>query len=90
MRSEDHHGDPTASDFGATTFGAAGADSLTAVEDHGVHTEQGAGYLDTDTGSLDDVALATTGHGDAMTPSAPKGATPIETASGYPFGLASR
>jgi len=88
--SEDHHGDPTGSDFGATTFGADGVDGLNGVKDHGVHTDGLSGYLDTNTESLNNVALATTGHGDKMTPYTPKWATPLEMVSGHPFGLATR
>lgn len=94
--SSDHHVDPTDPDFNATTFGvdgtvdAEGGPLLTGVKDHGVHTTAGNGYLDPNTESLQNVALATTGQGDAVSPYLPKGPTPVEIFSGAPGGLASR
>lgn len=60
--------DPTNSSFGAETFGADGADGFEPVQDHGVHTDKGNGYLDPGTESLRNVAKTTTGHGDRVTP----------------------
>ena len=96
-RSEDHKVDPTGSDFGATTFGADGtigpdgAKRLAGVKDHGVHTDNGTGYLDPNTESLRNVALATTGHGNFVSPYTRKLATPFEVMSGVPLtGLATQ
>jgi pimeloyl-ACP methyl ester carboxylesterase len=65
--SSDHHQDPTAPGFGATSFGADGAPGLKPVRDHGVHTWYGGGYLDEDTQSLQNVAYATTGQPERLT-----------------------
>ena len=65
--SSDHHQDPTAPEFGATSFGADGAPGLKPVRDHGVHTWYGGGYLDEDTQSLQNVAYATTGQPERLT-----------------------
>ncbi len=65
--SSDHHQDPTAPEFGATSFGADGAPGLKPVRDHGVHTWYGGGYLDKDTQSLQNVAYATTGQPERLT-----------------------
>ncbi len=65
--SSDHHQDPTAPEFDATTFGADGAPGLKPVRDHGVHTWYGGGYLDKDTQSLQNVAYATTGQPERLT-----------------------
>ncbi|WP_144763554.1 alpha/beta hydrolase [Curtobacterium sp. 9128] len=69
--STDHHKDPTDPDFGSTTFGADGDDSLKGVTDHGVHTGGNTGYLDRGTESLRNVAYATTGQPDRMTEARP-------------------
>jgi len=68
--------DPTNSSFGAETFGADGAvvdgpngpEDLRGVKDHGVATKDHEGYLDVGTESLRNVALATTGNGDEVSP----------------------
>ncbi|WP_181439478.1 alpha/beta hydrolase [Curtobacterium sp. MCBD17_032] len=68
--------DPTNASFGAETFGAdgavvdtpAGPQALRGVKDHGVWTEHHEGYLDVGTESLRNVALATTGNGDRVSP----------------------
>ncbi|MBF4587415.1 alpha/beta hydrolase [Curtobacterium sp. VKM Ac-2887] len=65
--SSDHHQDPTAPGFGATSFGADGAPGLNPVRDHGVHTWYGGGYLDEDTQSLQNVGYATTGQPERLT-----------------------
>ncbi|WP_144710319.1 alpha/beta hydrolase [Curtobacterium pusillum] len=59
--------DPTASAFGAKTFGADGHGDLKPVTDHGVHTASGNGYLDRETESIRNVAFTTTGHGHRVT-----------------------
>lgn len=78
--SSDHHRDPTADYFGAKTFGADGDDGNRPVTDHGVSTSSGGGYLDPGTESLNNIALATTGHGESMTPYLPKPSTGLEKA----------
>ncbi|WP_258375304.1 alpha/beta hydrolase family protein [Curtobacterium sp. MCSS17_008] len=68
--------DPTNDSFGAETFGAdgavvdtpAGPQQLRGVKDHGVWTKHHEGYLDVGTESLRNVALATTGNGDRVSP----------------------
>ncbi|PZF15517.1 hypothetical protein DEJ25_01970 [Curtobacterium sp. MCPF17_011] len=82
----DHHQDPTADDFGATTFGADGSGTLEGVTNHGVHTSDGTGYLDKNTESLWNVGLATTGQGEKMTAYHPKGQTPLEAGLGIIVG----
>lgn len=82
----DHHQDPTADYFGATTFGADGSGTLEGVTNHAVHTSSGTGYLDMNTEALKNVALATTGQGDKMTAYHPKGQTPLEEALGLVLG----
>lgn len=76
--SSDHHRDPTDPDFGGTAFNTDGSDPGTAVGDHGVHTDDQNGYLDPNTQSLRNVALATTGQGDLLTPYEPAGPTVFE------------
>jgi hypothetical protein len=83
--SDGHQQDPTASDFGAITFGADGAGELRGVTSHNVHAGE-SGYLDDGTESLRNVALATTGQQDKMTPYVPKGLTPYEQMVLFPFG----
>lgn len=65
--SREHPQDPTAPDFGATTFGADGDGDLRRVTDHGVTTGDASGYLDAGTESLRNVAYATTGKDEKMT-----------------------
>ncbi|KQS14814.1 hypothetical protein ASG04_03045 [Curtobacterium sp. Leaf183] len=65
--STDHHQDPTAPEFGATSFGADGDPGLEPVRYHGVHTWYGGGYLDENTQSLQNVAYATTGQPELLT-----------------------
>ena len=78
--SPDHPVDPVAPQFGAHAFGVAGGDGLQPVTDHGVSTAGGTGYLDFDTESLRNVALATTGQGDLVSPYVPPGPTPFQQA----------
>lgn len=59
---------PVGDDFGAKTFGVDTGKGGTSVTDHGVSTPDGTGYLDPGTESLRNVALATTGRGDEVTP----------------------
>lgn len=65
---------PLASVFGVDS--GAG----TAVTDHGTSTPGGTGYLDADTESLRNVALATTGQSDRMTEAIEHGPTPFQQA----------
>lgn len=64
----DHPVNPVGDDFGAKTFGVDTGKGGTSVTDHGVSTPDGTGYLDPGTESLRNVALATTGRGDEVTP----------------------
>lgn len=66
--SDDHHIDPTSSGFGATPFGADGSEGLKGVTDHGVHVAGDSGYLDRGTESLQNVAYATTGQAEQLSP----------------------
>jgi hypothetical protein len=83
--SDGHKQDPTEPSFGATTFGADGTGELERVASHNVHAGD-SGYLDGGTESLRNVALATTGQQDLMTPYVPKGLTPYERMVLFPFG----
>ena len=66
----DHPVDPMGKDFDAHRFGTDTEGSgLTPVRDHATHTDKGEGYLDAKTESLLNVARATTGQGDGLTPS---------------------
>jgi hypothetical protein len=81
--SPEHGQDPTDPDFGATTFGTDGEThdapgTLNPVEDHGTHTPDDRGYLDTNTESLTNVGFATTGHPELMTVDPPKGPTAFQ------------
>ncbi|WAC68517.1 alpha/beta hydrolase [Microbacterium sp. SL75] len=59
-----HPVDPSAQAFGAHRFGVDTPDSgLTPVDDHNTSSPTGGGYLDAQTESLRNVALATTGQG---------------------------
>jgi len=74
--SHGHHVDPSKPAFGATTFGANGGSSLEgnalqAVRHHDPLHADGAGYLDSGTETLYNVAAATTGHDEKLTPSDP-------------------
>lgn len=66
--------------FGAHSFGVADDPGLQPVTDHSVSTTDGTGYLDKRTVSLKNVALATTGHGDLMSPYVAPGPTPLQQA----------
>lgn len=68
--STEHPIDPTDAAFGATTFGADGDNGDYPVTDHGalVQPGRGWGYLDRGTESLRNVARATTGQGDLVSP----------------------
>lgn len=64
-----HPIDPSAPHFGAHHFGVDTPDSaLTPVDDHNTSSPTGGGYLDAQTESLRNVALATTGQGDLTSP----------------------
>jgi len=78
--SSDHPVNPVAPDFGAHAFSVDGDPGLKPVLDHGVLTPEGTGYLDFDTESLRNVALATTGQGDMVSPYAPPAPTPLQQA----------
>ncbi|WP_181437258.1 alpha/beta hydrolase [Curtobacterium sp. MCPF17_047] len=74
--SHGHHVDPSKPAFGATTFGANGGsglegNALQAVRHHDPLHADGAGYLDSGTETLYNVAAATTGHDEKLTPSDP-------------------
>jgi hypothetical protein len=62
-----HPVNPVGPDFGAQVFGANGGDGLAGVRDHATHTDDFTGYLDQNTESLSNIALATTGRGDLIT-----------------------
>lgn len=78
--SPDHPINPVAPGFGARAFSVAGDSGLNPVLDHGVTTPAGTGYLDFDTESLRNVALATTGQGSQISPYVPPGPTPLQRA----------
>jgi hypothetical protein len=65
-----HPVDPTDAAFGAIAFGADGDNGDYPVTDHGVlvQPERGWGYLDRGTESLRNVARATTGRSDLVSP----------------------
>lgn len=69
-----HPVDPTSPGFGAQVFGVDGSDGNHPVTDHGTHVSEGEGwgYFDPGTQSLRNIALATTGHGDLVSPSSPE------------------
>lgn len=75
-----HPIDPIGPRFGAHQFGVDGGDGLRPVTDHGVSTPQGTGYLDLETESLLNVALATTNHGDGTSEYVVPSPTPFQTA----------
>lgn len=75
-----HPIDPMSPAFGAHSFSVAGDADLKPVTDHGVLTSTGTGYLDTRTESLRNVVLATTGHGDEVSPYLAPGLTPFQKA----------
>lgn len=74
----EHPVNPIDPAFGAHAFGVAGQAGLQPVTDHGVSTADGTGYLDKRTESLKNVALATTGHDDLMSPYIAPGPTPLQ------------
>ncbi|WP_460580560.1 alpha/beta hydrolase [Humibacter ginsengisoli] len=77
--SSGHTGNPVDASFGATTFGADGVSGLKGVTDHATDVPStGTGYLDPQTESLKNVANATTGHPDRLTPYVPKPPTVLE------------
>lgn len=75
-----HPVDPTDPQFGAHEFGVDGGDGLRPVTDHSVSTPQGTGYLDLETESLLNVALATTKHGDGLSAYVNPPPTPFQRA----------
>lgn len=76
--SPDHPINPVDPGFGANTFSVAGDAGSKPVLDHNVSTPDGTGYLDFDTESLRNVALATTGQGALVSPYVPPGPTPFQ------------
>ncbi|WP_454157334.1 hypothetical protein [Microbacterium lacticum] len=70
---------PAGDAFGADVFGVDSGQG-TAVTDHGTSTPTGTGYLDADTESLRNVALATTGQGDTVTAAVKHEPTPFQKA----------
>ncbi|MEV8272809.1 alpha/beta hydrolase [Microbacterium sp. NPDC077184] len=81
-RTGEHPVNPVSADFGATTFGVDGTDGLLPVTDHAtsVPSEDGAGYLDLGTESLRNIARATSGQEQTLTPHSPKGPTALQEA----------
>lgn len=73
-----HPVDPIGQGFGAHAFGVDGDGGLRPVTDHGVSTPEGTGYLDAETESLVNVALATTGQGDRVSAYAAPPPTPFQ------------
>lgn len=67
----EHPVNPVDAGFGAEVFSVDGSDGLKGVNDHATHTAGGTGYLDSGTESLRNIALATTGQGDSITPEEP-------------------
>lgn len=76
----DHSVNPISPDFGSHAFSVAGDGALRAVNDHGAVTSDEGGYLDKQTESLRNVALATTGRGDLVSPYVPPAPTPLQKA----------
>lgn len=77
--STSHPGNPVDPSFGATTFGADGSPGLKGVTDHATDVPgTGTGYLDPGTESLWNIANATTGHADNLTPYVPKPLSALE------------
>lgn len=74
-----HPVNPAGDAFGADVFGVDSGQG-TAVTDHGTSTPTGTGYLDADTESLRNVALATTGQGDKVTAAVEHEPTPFQKA----------
>lgn len=87
--SPEHPINPVSPGFGAHAFSVAGAAGLEPVTDHGILTSGGTGYLDVRTESLRNVALATTGRGDGVSPYVAPGLTPFQTAltEGFAYGM---
>jgi hypothetical protein len=73
---------PMDSDFGATTFntdGVSGNSEREGVTDHGTNMgDNGFGYLDKHTESLNNAALATTGQGEQASTYVDPGYTPLQ------------
>ncbi|MDT0117747.1 alpha/beta hydrolase [Microbacterium sp. PRF11] len=68
-KSLEHPIDPMNPTFGAHTFGTDSArGELAPVESHVTNTPRGEGYLDQHTESLRNIAMATVGQGEAVTP----------------------
>lgn len=78
--SPDHPINPVAPSFGSHGFSVTGGAGLEPVTDHVVLTSSGTGYLDTRTESLRNVALATTGQGESVSPYISPGPTPFQRA----------
>jgi len=72
--------DPAGDDFGADVFGVDTGAGGASVTDHGTSTPDGTGYLDRDTESLRNIALATTGHGAQATEAIEHEPTPFQKA----------
>lgn len=75
-----HPVNPVEVGFGADVFGVDTGEGGASVTDHGTNTPDGTGYLDRDTESLRNVALATTGQGDQVTESIDHEPTPFQEA----------
>jgi len=78
--SPEHPANSISDDFGAHAFGTDGGATGAAVTDHSLLTPTGNGYLDRGTESLDNVAFATTGHGDRVYAYVPPEPTPFQEA----------
>lgn len=78
--SPEHPINPIDPEFGSHSFSVAGDGTLRAVTDHGAVTSDEGGYLDKQTESLRNVALATTGHGNLVSPYMPPAPTPLQKA----------
>ncbi|MFJ4039177.1 alpha/beta hydrolase [Microbacterium sp. NPDC090007] len=64
-----HPSNPMDPEFGARPFGTGdGGGTLVPVGSHSTSTAEGDGYLDRGTESLANIARATTGHGEQITP----------------------
>lgn len=78
--SPEHPINPIDPEFGSHSFSVAGDGTLRAVTDHGAVTSDEGGYLDKQTEALRNVALATTGHGNLVSPYMPPAPTPLQKA----------
>lgn len=78
--SPQHPTNPMSPGFGGHAFSVAGSGGLQPVTDHGVLTDGGTGYFDQSTESLRNVALATTGHAELISPYIAPDPTPFQRA----------